>query len=343
MDILHAKIQKRQQNDDSLLLIPRNVVGDGQVVDIVQTENFLELQSNDSQRIRIVALPGVQNTRNAVDVAQRQFVVLVFRASGCQDHSIFRQCLGKFGIVFPALGTAVTARHHNELFDRAAFYRIDHLIRQSQNLRVCKSADQLSCFNFSRCSASFCVFNDNGKILLLPDFSWDMGTSRISCCASSVESVFVAVFRRHDAVGRHQDRTVEGFKFLLLLPPRIAVVADKVGILFECRVIVGREHLGMGINIHAGSRCLLQQHFQIPQVVTGNQNTGICPNANIYLRNFGISIGFRVGLVQQSHTGYAVFSGFHCQSNQFFYAEIVIQCSCQRPLKEGIDLLIILQ
>lgn len=245
-------------------------------------------------------------------------VVLVFRASGCQDHSIFRQCLGKFGIVFPALGTAVTARHHNELFDRAAFYRIDHLIRQSQNLRVCKSADQLSCFNFSRCSASFCVFNDNGKILLLPDFSWDMGTSRISCCASSVESVFVAVFRRHDAVGRHQDRTVEGFKFLLLLPPRIAVVTDKVGILFECRVIVGREHLGMGINIHAGSLCLLQQHFQIPQVVTGNQNTGICPNANIYLRNFGISIGFRVGLVQQSHTGYAVFSGFHCQSNQFF-------------------------
>ena len=83
MDILHAKIQKRQQNDDSLLLIPRNVVGDGQVVDIVQTENFLELQSNDSQRIRIVALPGVQNTRNAVDVAQRQFVVFVFRASGC--------------------------------------------------------------------------------------------------------------------------------------------------------------------------------------------------------------------------------------------------------------------
>ena len=36
MDILHAKIQKRQQNDDSLLLIPRNVVGDGQVVDIVE-------------------------------------------------------------------------------------------------------------------------------------------------------------------------------------------------------------------------------------------------------------------------------------------------------------------
>lgn len=40
----------------------------------------------------------------------------------------------------------------------------------------------------------------------------------------------------------------------------------------------------MGINIHAGSLCLLQQHFQIPQVVTGNQNTGICPNANTHSR-----------------------------------------------------------
>ena len=101
----------------------------------------------------------------------------------------------------------------------------------------------------------------------------------------------------------------------------------------------------MGINIHAGSLCLLQQHFQIPQVVTGNQNTGICPNANIYLRNFGISIGFRVGLVQHSHALEVHFTHFQndCQSNQFFYAEIVIQCSCQRPLKEGIDLLIILQ
>lgn len=125
MDILHAKIQKRQQNDDSLLLIPRNVVGDGQVVDIVQTENFLELQSNDSQRIRIVALPGVQNTRNAVDVAPKAVCCTCISRIRLSRSQHLSAVLGKFGIVFPALGTAVTARHHNELFDRAAFYRID--------------------------------------------------------------------------------------------------------------------------------------------------------------------------------------------------------------------------
>lgn len=42
MDILHTKIQKRQQDDDRLLLIPCNVVDDGQVVDIIQPKNFLE-------------------------------------------------------------------------------------------------------------------------------------------------------------------------------------------------------------------------------------------------------------------------------------------------------------
>ena len=160
-----------------------------------------------------------------------------------------------------------------------------------------ESANEFSRFNFSRCRASFCVFNDSGKILLLPDFSRNMGTSRISGCTSSVEPVFVAVLRRHDAVSRHQDGTVEEVKFLLLLPPCITVVTDKVGILFECRVIVGGKHLGMSINIYAGSLCLLQQHFQIPQVVARYQNAGIFPNANIYLCDFRIPISICVGFV----------------------------------------------
>ena len=103
------------------------------------------------------------------------------------------------------------------------------------------------------------------------------------------------------------------------------------------------KHLGMGINIHTSSLCLLQQHFQISQVVTGNQNTGIFSNANVYLCDLGISIGFRVGLVQQSHTGYTMFSGFHCQGDQVLHVEIIIQCSSQRLLKESVHLTVILQ
>ena len=47
MDILHSQIQQGQQYDDRLLLIPGNVVDNGQLVDVLQSEDLLELQGND--------------------------------------------------------------------------------------------------------------------------------------------------------------------------------------------------------------------------------------------------------------------------------------------------------
>ena len=70
---------------------------------------------------------------------------------------------------------------------------------------------------------------------------------------------------------------------------------------------------------------------------------GIFSNANVDLCDLRISIGFRVGLVQQSHAGDAVLSGFHCQGDQILHAQAVIQRGRQRPLKEGIDLAVILE
>ena len=104
-----------------------------------------------------------------------------------------RQCLGKFSIIFPVLGSTITACHNYKLFDRAAFYCLNNLICKSQNLCMCKSADEISRFNFGWCRAFFGVFNDSGKVLLLPDFSRNMGASWISGCAGGVESVLVAV------------------------------------------------------------------------------------------------------------------------------------------------------
>ena len=98
----------------------------------------------------------------------------------------------------------------------------------------------------------------------------------------------------------------------------------------------------MGIHIHSGSLRLFQQHFQIPQVVAGNQDTGIFPDADIHPCDLRISVGFRVGPVQQSHAGDAVLSGFHRQGDQLLHTEAVIQRSRQRPLEEGIDLTVIL-
>lgn len=41
------------------------------------------LQGNNDQRIAIVALSGIEYTGNAADIAQWQFIVAVFGATGC--------------------------------------------------------------------------------------------------------------------------------------------------------------------------------------------------------------------------------------------------------------------
>ena len=41
MDIFNTQIQKRQKHDDRFLLIPCDIVDDGQIVDVIKSENFL--------------------------------------------------------------------------------------------------------------------------------------------------------------------------------------------------------------------------------------------------------------------------------------------------------------
>ena len=49
VDMLHTQAQEGQQDDDRLLFVPGNVVHDGEFVDVVQLEDFLQLQGNDGQ------------------------------------------------------------------------------------------------------------------------------------------------------------------------------------------------------------------------------------------------------------------------------------------------------
>src|SRR5699024_1718403 len=106
MDVLNAEIQQGQQHDDGLLLIPGDVVDDGQVVDVIQSKDFLEFQSDDGQRVGVIALTGVQNTGNAANVAEIQLVVLVFGAAGGEDHGVLGQRLGKLRVVGAVFGAA---------------------------------------------------------------------------------------------------------------------------------------------------------------------------------------------------------------------------------------------
>ncbi len=62
---------------------------------------------------------------------------------------------------------------------------------------------------------------------------------------------------RDDVVGGKENWAVEGYKFVKLLPPGVTIVAREIIVFFESRVIVGGQHLAVGINIHAGAFGLL--------------------------------------------------------------------------------------
>ena len=116
-----------------------------------------------------------------------------------------------------------------------------------------KAAQDLTLLDLCRSRAVLGLFNDLGKIFLFANLTGDVLTARISGCAGGVETVFVAVPRRNNAVSSHENRSVEALKFFLLFPPCVSIVADKVRILLKGRVVVGRKHLGVGVDIHSGA------------------------------------------------------------------------------------------
>ena len=107
--------------------------------------------------------------------------------------------------------------------------------------------------------------------------------------------------RRHNTVGCKHNRTVERRKLLTLLPPRVSVVANKMLVLLESRIIVCRKHFAVRIYIHSRSLSLFQQVFDVIQVVSADQNTRILAHPDIHLCNLRIAVTGRICLVEQCH------------------------------------------
>ena len=48
-------------------------------------------------------------------------------------------------------------------------------------------------------------------------------------------------------------------------------------IFFERRIVVCRQHFGVGVNIDAGVHGLLEQHLEVAQIMTGDGIPGRVP------------------------------------------------------------------
>ncbi len=72
-------------------------------------------------------------------------------------------------------------------------------------------------------------------------------------------------------------------------------------VFLEGRVIIGRQHFAVGVDIDACTVGLLQELFQVFQIVAGNKNARVPAHADVHLRDFGFAVGFGIGLVEQGH------------------------------------------
>ena len=142
--------------------------------------------------------------------------------------------MSKFRIVFTALHTSVASCHYKEFTDSSAFHGVHHFICQGCHLCMRESSDNCSVFNGYRWLTLLSMSNQCRKIFRFSVFAFGDVMCPVQAAGScDVNTILVAGICtwRNDTVTCEQDRTVETFKFLFLLPPGVSVVSCQMLVL----------------------------------------------------------------------------------------------------------------
>ena len=123
-----------------------------------------------------------------------------------------------------------------------------------------KTTDNLSMLYLHRRLALFGNLYDFREVFPAFRILINILATRITGRVGDEHTLFIHCIsqRRNDAVGGKQNRTVEGSEFFTLFPPGIAIVAYKMRIFLESRIIVGRQHFTMCIDVYPRTFCLSQ-------------------------------------------------------------------------------------
>ena len=103
-----------------------------------------------------------------------------------------------------------------------------------------EATDDATLLNGARRFAGEGHFDDFGKVLVSVGVGHDVLPTGIARGVGGVDAVFVGGVGEggHDAVGGEENGAVEGGELFALLPPSVAVVADKVLVFLERRIVV---------------------------------------------------------------------------------------------------------
>ena len=98
-----------------------------------------------------------------------------------------------------------------------------------------------------------------------------------------------------------------------------------------------REHFAVRINVDAGTRRLLQKHFQIAEIVPGNKDPRIFPHPQLHRRHLRLPVSAGIGSVEKRHAVDAEFSRFQRQRRQRRGVKGIVQELRQGLLNERVD------
>jgi hypothetical protein len=121
---------------------------------------------------------------------------------------------------------------------------------KATHLIVGEAADDGAVFQLLRRRTGLGQGDYGRKVLHLPRFPvGDMDAAIETHDAGGEDPGLVGLPGRHEAVGGEEHRAAEGFDVLGLGPPGAAVVSIEVVVFLEEGVIVGGEHLAVGVYI----------------------------------------------------------------------------------------------
>ena len=203
---------------------------------------------------------------------------------------------------------------------------------------MCKAAPYLTGLKLLRRRTLFCMLNNLREVLSLSIRSRDMSASGICSSSRCVQPVLIRIRRRDNAVGGHKNRSVEALEFLLLFPPCISVISNKIRILLKSRIGIGGEHLTVRVDINTCSLCLFKEHLKISEVMPRHQYSRIISHSYINPCHLRISVGISVSSVKKAHNLDSVFSCLKRKCHKLIHGYRIVKRSCKCSLKKRIYL-----
>ena len=85
--------------------------------------------------------------------------------------------------------------------------------------------------------------------------------------ATGINIAEIRILGLLDTVGGHDNGSRELGKFLCLILPGRTVMTVKVGIFFQFRVAMARQHLTVGIYVNTLARALFENLFKVFQIM----------------------------------------------------------------------------